>query len=632
MKRGACLVWLALLLWAGPASAIVPPFALVRDGLQPSNVVLLDRHGMPLAEDFRPYQQLRLEWTPLRSLSPATLQTLLTAEDQRFFEHPGVDWRAFVAALWQNLWSSRLRGASTLTMQLAGLLDPALRPKAAHGRRRTLAQKWDQALAAAELEAHWSKEQILEAYLNLATFRGPLQGITAASHAVFGHDPATLTRAEAAILAVLLRAPDAEPAQVRQRACHLLGRIERGTDCRQLDALLPGLARATPTPRWHHAELMLDRIPGGGGQRIGTTLDGSWQVRLNAALATQPETAHPAILLADGEAQVLAYTSRTAAHDPWRERVPNPVISALLTMAVQIDSGRLGPESLVAVASPDGLARWGSLRATLSQHSVVATMAWSPRLRRPVAIATPDALDGPMLASLLRALLTDGRWLPPRLLGADAPEPPATPPLLAPAGAFIFAQSWTPVVSGDTCARTLVIEASSAGSLRALAFGEHVMLIRAEGRAALDVTLALARHIAAWQDVRDACGGLPRAPEGVVRRLVDFDPPVEAPRLEWLLSGNPTRVARAGEAYARIEWPADGGIVDGRPAIDDPGHSVEFIAPAAPPHVRWHLDGQRLGEGPRVRWRPSAGRHHLELRTPDGRILDALAFGARGPL
>ena len=108
-------------------------------------------------------------------------EMLLVAEDRRFYQHSGVDWRAFVAALWQNLWYDHKRGASTLSMQLAGLLDPALHPTREEGGRRTLVQKWDQTFAAQALEARWSKEQILEAYLNLVHFRGNLQGIAAAS-------------------------------------------------------------------------------------------------------------------------------------------------------------------------------------------------------------------------------------------------------------------------------------------------------------------------------------------------------------------------------------------------------------------------------------------------------------------
>jgi penicillin-binding protein 1C len=135
----------------------------------------------------------RLEWVGLNSFSPALKDALLAAEDKRFFEHSGVDWRAFAGSLWHNLWYDRKRGASTLSMQLAGLLDPSW-PSAAAAAAALLGQKWDQALAAQALEARWTKEQILEAYLNLAPFRGDLQGVHAAARALFGKSPTELGR------------------------------------------------------------------------------------------------------------------------------------------------------------------------------------------------------------------------------------------------------------------------------------------------------------------------------------------------------------------------------------------------------------------------------------------------------
>lgn len=159
------------------ANQPVPAFAEVKAGATPSVAVLLARDGTPLAEKRLDNRVRRLEWVGLHTLSPALKEALLTAEDKRFFEHSGVDWRAFAGSLWHNLWYDRKRGASTLSMQLAGLLDPDLALGRGGLPRRSLGQKWDQALAAQALEARWTKEQILEAYLNLAPFRGDLQGV-----------------------------------------------------------------------------------------------------------------------------------------------------------------------------------------------------------------------------------------------------------------------------------------------------------------------------------------------------------------------------------------------------------------------------------------------------------------------
>ena len=117
---------------------------------------------------------------------------LVLSEDKRFYEHSGVDWRAVSAAAWGNLWNSKTRGASTLTMQLAGLLDEDLQrgrddKDGKDGRGgRSIPQKIGQTVSAQLLERSWRKEQILEAYLNLVPLRGELVGIDAISRTLFG--------------------------------------------------------------------------------------------------------------------------------------------------------------------------------------------------------------------------------------------------------------------------------------------------------------------------------------------------------------------------------------------------------------------------------------------------------------
>ncbi|MBP8134287.1 MAG: transglycosylase domain-containing protein, partial [Zoogloea sp.] len=167
IRRFAALVLVAGAASTAHATQPIPAFAEVKAGAKPSVAVLLARDGSPLAERRIDTRVRRLEWVGLSSLSPSLKEALLAAEDKRFFEHSGVDWRAFAGSLWHNLWYDRKRGASTLSMQLAGLLDPELALGYAGTPRRSIGQKWDQALAAQALEARWTKEQILEAYLNL---------------------------------------------------------------------------------------------------------------------------------------------------------------------------------------------------------------------------------------------------------------------------------------------------------------------------------------------------------------------------------------------------------------------------------------------------------------------------------
>ncbi|HEY0202315.1 MAG TPA: penicillin-binding protein 1C, partial [Burkholderiaceae bacterium] len=144
------------------------------------------------------------------------------------------DWAAVSSAAWANLWNEKTRGASTITMQLAGLLDGDWR---AGPGGRTVVQKAGQAVAAQVLERRWRKDQILEAYLNLVPFRGEMVGIDAVARTLFGKAAHGLDVREAALAAALVRAPNAAPAAVARRACGVVREMERNTrlDCAGLD-------------------------------------------------------------------------------------------------------------------------------------------------------------------------------------------------------------------------------------------------------------------------------------------------------------------------------------------------------------------------------------------------------------
>lgn len=218
------------------AAQALPAFNEVRTGWRSSEVRVLDRHG-ELVQRLRVDPQARRgEWVALADVSPALRTAMVWSEDKRFFEHSGVDWRAVSAAAWGNLWHTRTRGASTITMQLAALLDEpdGELQRGAGGRR--LPQKLGQAVAAQSLERRWRKDQILEAYLNLVPFRGELIGIDALSRTLFGKAAHGLDEREAALAAALVRGPNASPRQVARRACGVLQLMQPGTpaDCEAL--------------------------------------------------------------------------------------------------------------------------------------------------------------------------------------------------------------------------------------------------------------------------------------------------------------------------------------------------------------------------------------------------------------
>jgi penicillin-binding protein 1C len=229
-----CLLATLLIAAAAQIHCAAATFDAVKRAYTPSDTVLLSREGEVLQRLRTDSAVRRGQWTALADVSPALRTALVLSEDKRFYEHSGVDWRAVSSAAWANLWNSKTRGASTISMQLVGLLDEDL--KAGSG-GRTVGQKIGQTVSTQVLEARWKKSEILEAYLNLVPFRGELVGIDALSRTLFDKAPNGLDEREAAVAAALVRAPNAKVAMVAQRACGVLKLLQHSkkTDCEGLD-------------------------------------------------------------------------------------------------------------------------------------------------------------------------------------------------------------------------------------------------------------------------------------------------------------------------------------------------------------------------------------------------------------
>ncbi|MBV8247566.1 MAG: transglycosylase domain-containing protein, partial [Comamonas sp.] len=188
-RRGK--TWRSLVVMTGlfglaGVSHAVPSFDEVRGEHRSSETLLLSREGEELQRLRTDSTVRRGPWVGLADISPALRTALVLSEDKRFYEHSGVDWAAVSSAAWGNLWNSRTRGASTITMQLAGLLDGDWRQGAGG---RSVVQKLGQAVAAQVLDRRWRKDQILEAYLNMVPFRGEIVGIDALAQSLFGKAP-----------------------------------------------------------------------------------------------------------------------------------------------------------------------------------------------------------------------------------------------------------------------------------------------------------------------------------------------------------------------------------------------------------------------------------------------------------
>ena len=278
--------WLAapilalLAFWILSAPPLLPSYARTVSTWQPSESWLYDRNGQLLDSMRVNFRARRLGWVPLRDMAPALVETVIASEDKRFRDHGGVDWLAMASAAKARLSGERSRGASTISMQVAAFLAPDL---AAPGSRGWY-EKIRQMRAAQALESRWSKDEILEAYLNLAGFRGEAQGIGAAALGLFGKTPATITPDEARLVTALLPNPSASAGEIAARACH-----GRPADCSRLRdlanaalgnqralALDPGLAP--------HLSVKLLTAP---GLKVRTTLDRDVQQVATVALRRQ---------------------------------------------------------------------------------------------------------------------------------------------------------------------------------------------------------------------------------------------------------------------------------------------------------------------------------------------------------
>lgn len=332
IRIAAILFFAAVNLAAAPAGAVLS-YEQLRGMHRPSESLLVDRHGDLLHELRIDPRARQLAWVEIGQMPPGLLQAVVRAEDRRFYEHGGVDLRAVVAAAVRRLSGGVPRGASTITMQLAAMLDEGLQPA---GGRRTLAQKWRQAQSAWEIEGRWDKQRVLEAYLNRVYFYGELQGIGAAARGLFGKHPHGLDHVESLLLAALIRAPNQAPAEAAARAAALGRSLQWDISAAHIrDRALRALSRpkriaplADLAP--HVARRLLKGNP--AGSQVPSTLDAELQRSVVEQLSVHLEplrgshVGEAAVLVAANRSgEVLAYASHTA--DPARSRFVDGVLA-----------------------------------------------------------------------------------------------------------------------------------------------------------------------------------------------------------------------------------------------------------------------------------------------------------------
>ncbi|WP_409017813.1 penicillin-binding protein 1C [Caballeronia sp. LZ033] len=336
MRRAALLALFTLLSAAAHAA---PRFDEVRAAWRSSDWVLLARDGTPLQRTRIDTRARRGDWVALADVSPALREAIVVSEDKRFYEHAGVDWRGAAAAAWGNLWNTRTRGASTVTMQLTGLIDDNGKPAG----RRSIGEKAEQTIGALWLERSWRKDQILEAYLNLVPFRGEIVGLAALSQTLFGKAPSGLDERESALTAALIRAPNASYVKVAARACVILrdmqalhgaGKTASADPCINLPAYVQlALSRTASAPAFaqgddalapHLARRIASETHPAAGARVRSTLDARLQRFTRATLQrtlaelnarARPRNVHDAaaVVIDNQSGDVLAWVGSAGA-------------------------------------------------------------------------------------------------------------------------------------------------------------------------------------------------------------------------------------------------------------------------------------------------------------------------------
>jgi len=685
MRLGRVLL-VAVVLAAAPAFAL-PGFDTVRAAHVPSDVVLLDRHGAPLQTVRIDAGVRRGPWLTLDEISPALREAIVLSEDRRFWAHSGVDWRALAAGAWATAWNSRTRGASTLTMQLAGLLDDDL-ARPAGG--RSVGQKATQLLRARQLEAGWSKSQILEAYLNRVPLRGEAVGVAAASQLLFGKYADGLDAVESALLAAMVRGPNAAPGTLERRACELLR--QQQLDCDGLGITLAQALARRPGPLRtagggalapHFARQM--PAPGAGPWR--STLDASVQRVALAALRRQlaelrgREVEDGAVLVLDNASgEVLAWVGSSGSASNAAEvdavlarRQPGSTIKPfvyalalqqrLITAASRLDDSPLQLAAGAGLYQPQNYD--GGYKGAVSVRTALASSLNVPAVRVG-AMLGPDAVFAKLvdaglrpresggfhghalalgsaevslldLTNAYRLFVQRGVWSPVRWHGGMPAAP--TRRVFDAATAFVVADmladpaARAPTFGLDSPLVTRGWAAVKTGTSKDM---RDNWCIGSSGRYTVGVWVGNAGG-APMHGVSGVSGAAPVWREvvaflhhGTPSRAPPPPPGLVAQRGEWFVAGTEARPGSAADAGSAspfgIQTPRDGSVVLLDPDIPMAAQRLAFVGAPG----RWSLDGQPLGSGTVVHWLPRPGRHVLERRSADaGALVDRVAFEVR---
>ncbi len=325
----------------------------------PFSTAYYDRHGILLRLTLADDDKYRL-FTPLNDISPALVEATLWQEDRHFYEHRGVDACALIRAAYETyIRRSRPMGGSTITMQTVRLRDRMA--------TRSWPGKARQILEAIRLEHHYSKKQILEAYLNLAPYGGNIHGAGAASLIYFGQPVSKLAVPQSLALAVIPQNPvrrfprSMDGSAWREARLRLFQRLPDSYNAYKAQMQLP-LTAAGPDRLPFAAPHFVDNLTVGTG-RIDTTLDFPLQRLLERHVAAWIERMraqdidNAAILLVHAPSmEVRALIGSGDFHDmntggqvdgTAARRSPGSTLKPFI-YALALDQGLIHPETLLS--------------------------------------------------------------------------------------------------------------------------------------------------------------------------------------------------------------------------------------------------------------------------------------------
>lgn len=422
MDRGA-----RVLAGLGLAVLVAVTAALLFDRAYPlrvpapgSGLVVTDHRGTPL----RTWPDSDGIWRyPVdpHQVSPLYLQALLAYEDRAFAYHPGVNPWSLARAAWQWLRNGRIvSGGSTLTMQVARLVDPTLRENS-----RSARTKLRQMLRALQLELHYTKADILTLYLNHAPMGGIVEGVEMASRTWLGKPAAHLTHAEAGLLVALPQAPsrlrlDRHPRtaiQARDKVLQRMADLGIWSPRTVADARLENIVVPALRARWL-APLAAERLRATATAHdgvIASTLDTEIQATVARLLRDRVETLPPhvsmaALVMHNDTLALHAYVGTADFANPQRYgyidmtravRSPGSTLKPFL-YALALDEGLVHSESLLV----DAPMSFGGYRPGNFQAGFTGPVSVSEALANSLNVPAVDLLDhvGPArFAASLRA-------------------------------------------------------------------------------------------------------------------------------------------------------------------------------------------------------------------------------------